>query len=134
MSLIDQLPTDQSNLIVDRLGISIVREFEGDITNGETKTDTPDLSRFYWRCVKAMGQFEGKLFSKTDQPTAAWAWQEVINQRGKLLDPDFSHPAIAETVNHFGGWSKMWAELNDLKSSTQRKRFMAAYKDLYPEH
>ncbi len=134
MTLIDDLAEhaeDASELIVHRLGIAQVRKIEAQINGNES--DTPSLRRFYWTCIKAMGPIANTASLTTKPPNAAWAWSEVVQERGNIMAPTFSHPMIVETIKHFGGWSKMWAEFNDLKQVTQRKRFTEAYKDLTSE-
>lgn len=137
MTLIDDLAgeanKDASDLIVHRLGIETVRKIEAEIAADETETDTPDVTRFYQRCLSEMEPITKTVALTSKPPNSAWAWSEVVQERGNILAPSFSHPMIVEAIKHFGGWSKMWAEFNDVKQVTQRKRFTSAYEELTGE-
>ena len=146
MTLINDLDEDQRDLIIERLGMAKVRLLEANVTNevidkvptasgdrvrGRPRRSHP-VSRFYQACLREMGEIKKGARLRNDPLTPGRAWLEVQGQATSSIgrDPTFSHPAIAETVEFFGGWSPMWAEFNRVLGHTARNKFIMAYKDI----
>ncbi len=149
MTLIDELPADQRELIVHNLGIAKVRSIElsikddvkdvaprasGDKVRGQPRRSHP-TSRFYWACLREMGDITKELPERSEPPTPAQAWLQIINQRSQVAagEPTFTHPKISETVKFFDGWGPMWKELDGVQGMVARKRFMSAYREVLGE-
>jgi len=117
--MITELPQDQAALIVERLGRAKVDELS---------VDCEDAGTLYRRCVRAMGHDAGgKKLVRVPKPFAAW--DEIHNQK-TVGEPEFSHSAIAKTVKHFGGWSRMWLDFSYKKEEKARNTFIRKYEDI----
>ncbi len=149
MTLIDEFPKDQKDLIVERLGMDKVRAIEltitdeikdvaprasGDKVRGQPRRSHP-TTRFYWACLREMGDVTKELPERRKAVTPAQAWLQVISQRSKTMtdEPTFSHREIADTIKFFGGWNEMWVEFNRVEKTTARKRFLSAYREVLGE-
>ena len=140
--LLDLFPYDQRRLIVERLGVPRIRKFEvgeeiieippsgsgGDKVRGQPRKSHP-LTRLYWASLRKMGSLS-KTPSKPRLPAPAWAWMEVLKERETMAMPTFSHKAIADTIQFFGGWSQMWKGFFGLDETTARNRWIMAYKEM----
>ena len=117
--MLSELPPDQSALILERLGARRVAEIE---------KEAKGVTSFYNLCIRAMGHEEGgQKLVRVPRPFAAW--DEIHNQK-EVSEPDFSHPAIAKTVKHFGGWSRMWLDFSHKKEEKARNTFIRKYEDI----
>jgi len=149
MTLIDELPADQRELIVHKLGIAKMRSIElsiqddvkdvaprasGDKVRGQPRRSHP-VTRFYWACLREMGDVTKELPDRSEPPMPANAWLQILNQRSKAFagEPTFSHPEVGKTVRFFGGWNKMWEEFGRVEDVTARKRFISAYREVLGE-
>ncbi len=117
--MLNNLPQDQAALIVERLGRAKVDELT---------VECPDSGTLYRRCIRAMGhEAGGQKLVRVPKPFAAW--DEIHNQK-EVGEPEFSHPAIAKTVKHFGGWSRMWLDFSYKKEEKARNTFIRKYEDI----
>ena len=140
--LLEQLPYDQRRIIIDRLGMPRIRKFEigeeiikispstaiGDRVRGQPRKSYP-LTRLYWTSLRKMGSLE-KTPHKARIPSPAWAWIEMVKAREKPEMPTFSHKAIADTIQYFGGWTRMWKDFFALKETTARNRWIMAFREM----
>ena len=142
MTLLNELPADQRDLIIDRLGIDKVRATEvlvddavhdmpevasADHVRHEPRKSYP-INRFYRACLREMGDVE-KGIHRGGPLTATVAWLE-IQRAFSETDPTFSQKEISETIRSFGGWEQMWKEFNNVSGMTGRNRFKAHYTDI----
>lgn len=140
--LLEQLPYDQRRLITERLGMPRLRKFDigeevieipssgatGDRVRGQPRKSHP-ITRLYWTSLRKMGSIK-KTPSKPRIPAPAWAWIEMVKAREDPEMPMFSHKAIADTIQYFGGWHRMWKDFFVLKETTARNRWIMAYKEM----
>lgn len=141
--MLDQLPKDQRELILHRLGQPRIDKIiagltmkgeselpavESKIRRGMPRVSHP-LTRFYSACLREMGSL-AKTRARERQPNPAQAWKQVYGTRFEKGEPTFSHKAVAETVEYFGGWEQMWQEFSTVKEPTARGRFVMAFKEL----
>ena len=142
MTLLNDLPEDQRDTIIDRLGIDKVRAIE--VLVDDTDHDLPDIgradrvrgtprksfpmNRFYRACLRDMGDVE-KGVKRGGPLTPTVAWLEVQRAFSEE-DPTFTQKEISEAIQSFGGWEQMWKEFNSVSGMTARNRFKAAYKDI----
>ncbi len=62
-------------------------------------------------------------------PSPPWAWLEVYRQREEE-SPTFTHKRVADTVEFFGGWEKMWIDFSEKKFEKSRELFIFRYKKI----
>ena len=118
--MIEQLPKDQADLIVYRLGKTKVAAL------GKEYND--NLTAFYASCLSAMGPLDANG-KQVRVPSPGKAWLEILGQRFET-NPTLSHPKVSEVITYFGGWKAMWEGFNHVKEDTARNRFVMAFKEL----
>jgi hypothetical protein len=91
------------------------------------EADNP--TAFYVMALREMGTSEGGQLIKNKLPSAPWAWLEIYRQR-KESEPTFSHIMVANTVEFFGGWAKMWEDFSNKKFEKSRELFIFRYKKI----
>jgi len=116
--VLNDLPPDQSALILERLGARRVAEIE---------KEAKGVTSFYNLCIRAMGENRGGN-KYTRMPTATQAWIEVAHNIGNWDEPEFSHVIIEKAIENFGGWKKMVSEFAALSLRQSRLNFLAAYR------
>lgn len=135
-SLMDQLPGDQQELIMYRLGTPRIRKIEK-----KTRTEDREIPRkgshvprvsspitaFYWGCLSKMGSLS-KTRTRQRRPSPTKAWIEVLKQAGSPT-PNFTHKDISDAVGSLGGLNKVAAQLR-MKQDLVRKQFIMAYKEM----
>ena len=143
--MLDQLPEDQRELILHRLGQPRIDKIiaqlavpqddsekrpepKSKIHRGMPK-ERAELTRFYSACLREMGSL-AKTRARERMPNPAQAWKQVYGARFEKGEPTFSHKMIAETVEYFGGWKQMWQEFSTVLEPTARGRFVMTYKEL----
>jgi hypothetical protein len=107
---------------------------DGDRVRGQPRRSHP-VTRFYWACLREMGDITKELPDRSEPPMAANAWLQILKQRSEVVmgEPTFTHPEVADTVKFFGGWEEMWEEFNKLQMPAPRNRFTAAYREVLGE-
>ena len=115
-----EFPADQRDLIIERLGKDRVNALADEAENP---------TGFYVMALREMGPSEGGNRISNKLPSAPWAWLEVHRQR-KETNPTFTHPRVADTVEFFGGWAKMWEDFSYKKFEKARELFIFRYKKI----
>ena len=119
--MLNELPPDQSAMVLYRLGEERVAEIE---------KEAKGVSSFYNLCIRAMGMKESDKRA-TKVPTKGQAYVEVLHHKLEDEMPQFSHPYIEKTVMQFGGWQEMLYALKTAKDlETARYKFYYAYDDV----
>ncbi|KKN56394.1 hypothetical protein LCGC14_0573050 [marine sediment metagenome] len=115
--MIDELPEDQRELLLERLGEELIEEIAA---------EAKSVTSFYNLCIRAVGS--PRTVKSRRIPTPMSAWDEIYGKR-RESEPEFSHPMIAKVVKHFGGWSRMWLDFSKKREEKARNTFIMKFKD-----
>ena len=119
--MLDELPKDQQEILLARLGEALIEEIESEAKN---------VSSFYNLCIMEMGSARGG--EKTARvPNKTSAWIEVMHHKLEDEMPEFSHRYIERAIESFGGWEQAKAAFKQSETLEKAKyKFQFAYEDV----
>ena len=120
VAMLSELPQDQANLIVERLGRARVDEIAAEAKN---------VTSFYNLCIRALGHVESDR-RVTKVPTKTAAWIEVMHHKLEDDMPEFSHRYVEEAIVSFGGWQQALAVFKRSDLEKAKYKFQYAYEDV----
>ena len=118
--MLNELPPDQSAMVLYRLGAERVAEIE---------KEAKGVSSFYNLCIRAMGENLGQK-SGPRIPNKTQAWIEVMHNKLQDDMPEFSHPMIEKAIMSFGGWQQALAVFKRSDLEKAKYKFFYAYDDV----
>jgi hypothetical protein len=121
--MLNELPQDQANLILDRLGEARIQRITEEASS---------VSAFYKLCIREMGSMQSNGHAARI-PTKTAAWIEVMNHKLEDDMPEFSHRYIEKAIMSFGGWQQALAVFKRSDLEKAKYKFQFAYEDVVNE-